>query len=179
MKQCRVAAASTIIGLVGVMTACGKHEPPSAPPPPPAASPGTPVAVSAHPSPTPFDGAIPAEGGLCALDAISGASADDRTLVLDSETIFGGWAGDAAKRVDPSARLVLQGDTAAYSTPLGVPAARPDVAKAHGSPDLENAGFNAFVHLKGMPAGHYRLLVVFPGTGTSCDFHRTIELVSG
>lgn len=168
-----------MLGLATLLAACGKHEPAPPPPPPPAASPGTPVEVSVHPAPTLEPASVPAAGGVCALDAIGGASAEGRVLVMGSEAVFGGWAGDADKRVDAAARLVMQSDAAVYGTPLGAASARPDVAKAYGSRDLENAGFNTVLHLNGMPAGHYRLLVVFPGSGTSCDLHRTIELAPG
>ena len=93
--------------------------------------------------------------------------------------MFGGWVGDASKRVPDAPVLVLRGTDAGFGAGFTAGGWRPDVARAHASDALKTSGFNVLVRMAGLPPGRYTLVVVTdPETGSYCDLDAAIEIRS-
>lgn len=129
---------------------------------------------------TPFPRTVPTNPGntQCALDLVNDQPAGQAAAISNGSTvIFGGWAGNGQGQAANRVALVLKGADHAYSVPITINVARPDVAKALNSAGMANSGYNLSTTLNGVAAGNYSLYVVNPSDASAdCDLHRTLKV---
>jgi|GEM_PF-4297746 len=116
--------------------------------------------------------------GVCALDAIDDAeNAKSWTVKKNAISMLRGWAATSSKQLPTQLTIVLRAEQAyGFAGKTGVP--RPDVAKALGSSDLADAGFNFAADFSNIAPGTYHAMAL---TGSAagieiCNFQRDIVI---
>lgn len=133
---------------------------------PAAAAVANPAVAAPEPAPAPtltartasLDGL--AEVPLCALDSVNGTLASDGTFTVSASQpiTFEGWVAMSTLKNPGTIRIILDGQSDfEIGHVTGVP--RKDVADAHGSADLENAGFQTGLPALDVPAGQYSVML--------------------
>lgn len=119
----------------------------------------------------------------CVLASINGMNFD-RTVTLSHGTVIGlgGWLIDKMSQTAPEqAWVVLAGEGApeSYQVPIRLREKRPDVSQFFGGvAGYTNSGFIVDIASTGLPAGNYRLYIVFKHGDVyyTCDNGRQLKL---
>lgn len=119
----------------------------------------------------------------CVLASINGMNFDKAVTLSPGAVIgLGGWLIDKMSQTVPEqAWVVLAGDgsTGSYQVPIRLREKRPDVSQFFGGvTGYTNSGFIVDIASTGLPAGNYRLYIVFKHGDVyyTCDNGRQLKL---
>lgn len=119
------------------------------------------------------------EKGICALDSVNGKEfvGDSVDVAANEAVTFVGWAGDSDRKTPSAVTVVLQNGRSGIGIEGALGAPRPDVAQAHGSPDLGKSGFTASGKAS-VGAGTYSVVLLMKGSRRDerCDTHRILNV---
>jgi hypothetical protein len=89
-----------------------------------------------------------------------------------------GWLSNAMHKPAGEFRLVLEGESSAWSIPAHTGVARPDVSDYFHEAALATSGFDLLVDLAPVPAGTYSIMLVFDADGglLTCDAGKRLQL---
>ncbi|MFY2763404.1 hypothetical protein [Arenimonas sp. MALMAid1274] len=176
-----------------MLAACREPNAPAPEPAAPAAATeAAPVAAAAAtPSPiasgaeTYAEGAKFIPGTLCNIEYLGTVAFGAEPVLLDAPQSLRGWLGDeqGATPRDVELRFVDDADNVMARVPLQLGGSREDVAAAFpGKAGLANGGFNQALSPAGLPAGTWRVHLVYTageGAGAravSCDNGRRVTV---